>query len=62
MGYWTYPGVDLEWPNEDRVLDALEVVSLYLDRNTIVSKVKVACGAPGPMNLRMSWDFLPMEF
>ena len=47
--------------NEDCVLDALKVVSLDVKANTIVYKVKVACGVVGFINLRLSWEFLPTE-
>ena len=40
--------------HEDWVLDVLKVVSLDLKANTIVTKVKVACGAFGLTNLRLA--------
>ena len=54
-----------EWmvmANEYCVLDALKVMSLDLNANTIVTKVKVACGAVGIINIRLSREFLPTEF
>ena len=52
----------LEWPNENSVFDALEVVSLDVEMNTTVSKFKITCGVAGPMNLKLSWEFLLTDF
>ena len=61
IGYWIDPDEDHECSDEGCVLDALEVVSLDLKTNIIVTKVKVVCGAVGLRNLMLSWEFLHSE-
>ena len=62
MGHLADPRENLEWSNEVCVPDALEVVLLNLKHIIIFSKVKVVCGSFGLINLRLSREFLPMEF